>query len=598
MADGRPGQLIGQLSRLLNEGELSDAALLQRFLRHDQQAFALLVRRHAPLVWGVCRRILRNEHDAEDAFQATFLVLARKAAGIHTADSLGGWLHEVATRLALRLRAALARRRDVEARVPRASVVMPEETGEGLRALLDEELCRLPDKYRLPLVLCYLEGKTNAEAADALGWPVGSMSRRMGKARELLRRRLVRRGLALGTLAGLTPGGALSASVVEFINRIAEQGLVSFSSQAAILAEGAMRLMFWQRIKWTMLVVLTLALGGGTLLTVYSQQDKPPVEAPKTGWQKNTTHAIKAGAVKAVALSPDGKHLATALEDHTIKVWDVAAGKELYTLKGHKAVATALCFSPDGKHLATGSAKNKGFLIFDVASGRLEKELGETTHGIVSATYTTDGKRLVAGSVAEESPNALAGGVGYVLVYNVDPNKEEPAFSHSGPIEAVAVSPDGKQAAVVGSVSELLQGRGVGEVNLVDIAEGGGYRAWIDGAGGKGSTSVTFFPDGKLLASGGNDGNVRTWETERGNARKVYGGHKGAVRSIAVSADGKRLASGGEDKVVLVWEVGGTKPEARLEGFAKGVLLVRFSKDGKSLTVVDAGGTVTVWEWK
>ncbi len=201
--------------------QLSDAILLERFVsRREEAAFDTLVRRHGPIVEGVCRRVLRNDHDIEDVLQATFLVLARKAAGVAWRESVESWLCAVAHRLALGARAERSRQM---ARVasfafaPNRSWSCDESTEltgppeewhpavdpsddverRDLRQVLDDELLHLPEKYRAPVVLCYLEGKTHAEAARELGWRPGSMSRRLERARSLLKRRLVCRGVTL-----------------------------------------------------------------------------------------------------------------------------------------------------------------------------------------------------------------------------------------------------------------------------------------------------------------------------------------------------------------------------------------------------------------
>jgi RNA polymerase sigma factor (sigma-70 family) len=210
--------------------DVSDRELLERFVtRHEQAAFAALVQRHGSLVLGACRRVLPDAHEAEDVFQATFLVLARKAALVPWGDSLHRWLAAVAYRLALHARGSAARRRSRETPAGtmrpagRAAEGDGQESGPGdewqhlpekyhpqedplaevarreLRLVLDDELRRLPEKYRAPVVLCYLQGKTNEEAAGELGWPPGSMSRRLARARALLRERLTRRGFALST---------------------------------------------------------------------------------------------------------------------------------------------------------------------------------------------------------------------------------------------------------------------------------------------------------------------------------------------------------------------------------------------------------------
>ncbi len=198
----------------------SDATLLERFASgREEAAFATLVRRHGPRVERICRRILRDEHEVEDVFQATFLVLARKAAGIAWRESASPWIDGVARRLALHARSGAARRRgrerpvasltggsvDDNGRLPERYHPLVEAWSEierrDLRRVLDDELLRLPEKYRAPVVLCDLEGHTREEAARRLGWPTGSMSRRLDRARSLLRRRLTGRGIALAVIS-------------------------------------------------------------------------------------------------------------------------------------------------------------------------------------------------------------------------------------------------------------------------------------------------------------------------------------------------------------------------------------------------------------
>jgi RNA polymerase sigma factor (sigma-70 family) len=181
--------------------ELTDRILLDRFTaRGDEAAFAELVRRYGALVLGVCRRVLRHEQDAEDAFQATFLVLVRQAGVLRRRESVGSWLHEVACRIALKVKRDAARRRRREKKSMRempVATVVPELIWEETRVLLDEELERLPRKYSVAVVLCYLEGKSTEEAARILGCARGTVLSRLARARQRLRRRLARRGLAL-----------------------------------------------------------------------------------------------------------------------------------------------------------------------------------------------------------------------------------------------------------------------------------------------------------------------------------------------------------------------------------------------------------------
>jgi RNA polymerase sigma factor (sigma-70 family) len=224
--------------------DVSDAELLRRFVaERDEAAFELLLWRHAAMVLGLCRALLRHEQDAEDAFQATFLALARRAGAIRRGESLAGWLYRVSYRIALRARARASRRNarrvaDLDpATLPTAGA---SDAADGqalreLRPLLHREVQRLPAKYLQPVVLCYLEGLTHAEAARQLGWPRGTVAGRLARARDLLRRRLRHSGLAPSAalcLAALSPG--VTAAPPELLRTTARAGaLVAAGGSAA-----------------------------------------------------------------------------------------------------------------------------------------------------------------------------------------------------------------------------------------------------------------------------------------------------------------------------------------------------------------------------
>jgi RNA polymerase sigma factor (sigma-70 family) len=178
---------------------MTDSDLLERFVTaHDESAFEGLVRRHGPMVLGLCRRALRDDHEAEDAFQATFMVLVRNARTIRKRDSLASWLYGVALRVTRKAQAG-ARQREL-VHHGEATVAIGPETDDDrfeLRPIVHDEVDRLPDKYRAPVVLCYFEGQSHEEAARQLDWPVGTVKGRLSRARGILQSRLVRRGLAL-----------------------------------------------------------------------------------------------------------------------------------------------------------------------------------------------------------------------------------------------------------------------------------------------------------------------------------------------------------------------------------------------------------------
>ncbi|HZY90969.1 MAG TPA: sigma-70 family RNA polymerase sigma factor, partial [Gemmataceae bacterium] len=285
------GQLTTALSHLRRlagaeaEGP-SDRLLLERFAAvRDETAFADLVRRHGPMVLCTCRRLLRHEQDAEEAFQATFLVLARKAAAPGWGASVGPWLYEVAYRLAREARRRAARRRERERRaaVPEARPGADASLGE-LAGVLDEELHRLPGTYRRPLLLCYLEGQTRDEAARCLGWSLRTLERRLGRGRELLRGRLARRGVTLSAAllaAGLArPAGALSPLLPTATARAAAAfaaGQGGAAPGAAALARAALRGLAAFRLKVAaVLAVVGLALSGG--VAAYRAPELAPPE--------------------------------------------------------------------------------------------------------------------------------------------------------------------------------------------------------------------------------------------------------------------------------------------------------------------------------
>jgi RNA polymerase sigma factor (sigma-70 family) len=284
MKTGQRGALLRDLGTLFDEGALgglSDGQLLERFLAAGEEAaFRALVERHGPTVWGVCRRVVGDHHDAEDAFQATFLVLARKATSIVRRDRVGSWLYGVAYQTALKARTREGRRRVRETPVseaPEPEAAPPGPAAEWL-PLLDEELGRLSEKDRAPIVLCELEGKTHQEAACLLGWPIGTLSSRLSRAKVKLGRRLSRRGVglpvgarvAMGVGEGASAGmpGPLAAATARAARAVrmgeaVATGLVS--ARVAALTRGVLGALWLGQVKLAAgagLVLLLAVLGG------------------------------------------------------------------------------------------------------------------------------------------------------------------------------------------------------------------------------------------------------------------------------------------------------------------------------------------------
>jgi RNA polymerase sigma factor (sigma-70 family) len=275
------GRFVRQLRNVLARHDLAglnDGDLWRRYLRErSEAAFETLVRRHAPMVMGVCRRVLRNEQDAEDAFQATLLVLVRKGSRCQSPVKMANWLHGVAYRTALEARRAVAIRRAREAKVIPRTVISDDRCAE-LRPVLDEEIGRLTEKYRAAVVLCDLEGRTRQDVARLLGCPEGTVASRLARGRTMLAMRLARRGfpaaLVVAALADGAAGAAVPAKLVQPITTVAcWSGAANavanplLTVQVTALAEGAMKSMLLTKIKTAIAVcmvfgITTLGAGG------------------------------------------------------------------------------------------------------------------------------------------------------------------------------------------------------------------------------------------------------------------------------------------------------------------------------------------------
>jgi RNA polymerase sigma factor (sigma-70 family) len=314
--------------------DLEDAHLLTSFIdQKDEAAFASLVKRHGPMVWGVCRRLL-NHHIAEDAFQLTFLVLARKARSVRPREMAANWLHGVAYRTALQARTTYLKQQVREKQV--AKMPEPEAAPQeysDLHAVIDRELIALPDRYRLPIVLCDLGDKSIKEAARQLGWPQGTLAGRLFRARKLLATRLARRGLAIsgGSLMGLSHEVSAAIPVSLIGATVKAASLQAVPAKIAALMEGVMTAMLITKLKTAAVVLLVLVavgVGGGLLSHSTSAQTAPAlgeqVKAPVTPYKaafaralavmgehfEEITHAnLYEGRIEACTVQPDKKGL-------------------------------------------------------------------------------------------------------------------------------------------------------------------------------------------------------------------------------------------------------------------------------------------------
>jgi RNA polymerase sigma factor (sigma-70 family) len=339
MATGPLAPVVHYLRKVTSPaafGELPDAELLARFARQrDEAAFTALVRRHGPMVLAVCRRVVRDGHAAEDAFQGTFLVLARKADSLAQPELLGNWLYGVAYRTAMKARRDAAKRRAHETQAVRAQDVGPSEEidGQDLRAVVDEEINRLPQRYRVPVVLCYLQGQTNAEAARRLGCSRGTIATLLARARDKLRRRLTQRGIglsvgvALGTLNSTMQGGTVPLVLANVTVKAATllsaghtQAAGALAAQAVALAKGVSKAMLFEKLKIPVAILIVTALvGTGAGVSAYrtgdpssevadSEQEAKPRQENKTESQKKLDGKRSGESLRKPPAAPLARH--------------------------------------------------------------------------------------------------------------------------------------------------------------------------------------------------------------------------------------------------------------------------------------------------
>jgi RNA polymerase sigma factor (sigma-70 family) len=581
----------------------TDAQLLQEFVaRHDQSAFAQLLQRHGPLVWGICRRVLHNADDADDAFQATFLILARKARLVRT--SVAGWLCRVAYRVAANVKSNSAQRRLLEKQAAAMSKgsVLPDGASDAgwkeLRPVLDEELDRLPEKYRLPIVLCYMQRKTNDEAAEELGWTRGTIAGRLSRARDLLRARLTRRGVVLSgaVLAMLVSKQAATAAVpatllqttaqvttVVVASNVAAAGLVS--APVAALADAGVKALGMVKLKIaTALVAASVALGGVAATAYYLQ-------APAASVQQNPPASLAAyqEVVLAAAFSPTSRLAATGGLQSTVTVWDLASGQERITFGKHDNSVTSVSFSPDGATLATASWDDH-LRVWDPATGRQKGSVYAHRGGADAVVFSPDGLTLAScggdhgGEQGGVHPELS--GPGEVKLWDAATLRLKATLTgHVKWIHSLAFTPDGKT---------LASGSEDGTVRLWDVA---GSRTRLTLRGHRsGIRCVAISPDGAMLASSSRDGTVKLWDMDSGLEKRTLRADFTQVWSVAFSPDGRTLVSAGDDMLVKLWDVPSGRKKATLAGHTGWIMSVAFSPDGQTLLTAGSDRGVKLWD--
>jgi RNA polymerase sigma factor (sigma-70 family) len=619
-------------------GGLTDRELLRHFLAGDRasahRAFEALVHRHGAMVWGVCRRVLRDEHAAEDAFQATFVVLALKAHTIRKRDSVGAWLYGVAARISRRARSLARHSREEPLPSECVDVCAPEPSDldvETLRSALDEEVDRLPDAYRRAVVLCYLEGRTQEDAARELGWPKGTVSGRLARAKELLRTRLTRRGVAPsagllgrvfseGFASPMLPAALVEGAVRSAVSVALGRGeILAASGTAMAMARSMLRTMLLGKVALAA-PVLAILVGFATALAqtgagrAMTGRNRPgnlrvaipahraePAAAdgtlpPHAIARLGTTRLRHEGSVTSFAFSPDGRTLASTATDG-VRFWDLATGEPALGLPTIRAPigVSSVAYSPDGTKLAIGHYV--GMIQFwDLAAGK-ERFHRKVPNGFVHGLAFAPDGRTFATVTSEDS---------HVRIWDVDTGQERRALAFKewairGPL---AFSADGKRL----GLGTTLRSGGEELITIWDLA-GGGEPIVIRNAHYTWMGSLAFTPDGTLISAGCDVRRVpdeaqpvtalpriRIWDPGTGRKlRELDPGPGPGTCEAALSRDGKTLVSAHKDHL-LVWELASGKvvrsiPIDAMNSVA-GRSWLTISPDGKTIAAERGDNTI------
>jgi RNA polymerase sigma factor (sigma-70 family) len=579
MADPALQSILRQLRRLAapkGATVLADAHLLRRFVEtRDEAAFEVLVWRHGPMVLGSCRKLLGHAQDAEDAFQATFLTLARKAGSITQGTSLAGWLHRVAYHIALRLRSQRHRQALQRQDTDLAAVAGRREGSAGIEdwelwGVLSEELQRLPARYRLPLIACYLQGKTHADAARELERPLGSMSRDLARGCELMRDRLVGRGVSLsaGTIVTVLTEQASAALAPSLVLPAVTAALdfsagVAVPTPAAALAKGMIQSMLLSKVKVVAGVLVVLGvLGGG--VTGLARQVLTQPTAPAQRSENDVAHP-EPGDARAARLDPSGD----PLPDEAV----ARLGTTRFRSGGN---VRSLHYSPDGTALIACGAE--GACTIDVATGKVIHRFPKESASMgLGGGLSADGKWLATVGSSLHLWEMATGKLVRTL--------EGARFS------GACFSPDGKLLSSLG-------GDPLNEISLWDPATGRRIRSWT--TGDEACMSFTFLSNSQTLVTASTDRTVRFWDIETGKERRprlLFGPPN--PQRLVVSPEGALLAlhtiqqPAGIGSWIYLWDVATSKeirqivdamPQEktmRPPGFGP----LAFAPDGKSLLV-------------
>jgi RNA polymerase sigma factor (sigma-70 family) len=571
-----------------------DSSLLSRFVtKHDEDAFAALVVRHGALVYGTCRRILGDRHEADDAFQAVFFVLARRAATLRRDRSIGPWLHGVALRVAKKLRGQLVRRRLREMAVAKSERVEAAEPDHDFWAVIDEEVARLSLPLREALLLCDLSGQSHAQAAKSLGLAKGTVTKRLAKAHEQLAARLKRRGLALGVgavatmVASQAPASTLAPLVRETVSQAIAFSTGSLGGSAAVrtLAEGVMRLFKARALKlWLFVGLLAMTLAGGGLMLAGNPGDKkdepskpttdakPDAPMVGTAWRETYTGEFQTSLPVSVAFSADGNTLLTGDTNGEVMALNLAEELPTYRWKSKaEGSHAALAYSADPGRRHIYVTTKDGVRILDANKGGDLDRITEPDSNPIAIGVFPDKhnarlpqRQIVFGNArgyfvkswADRigTPANTTGGVEVSTVAKDAQPADVPAVP-------LAVDPKGSSAIMTGLRDGTGQFTGVKGKNVLWAYVCGDYSKDSPGNRimvGHSATVVcaAWAKEGSTAVTGDADGRVIVWDAKMmKEARRVELG--GRVLAVAISDDGANTAAfvrGKQGAEVYVWE--------------------------------------------
>ncbi|HEV3448730.1 MAG TPA: sigma-70 family RNA polymerase sigma factor, partial [Gemmataceae bacterium] len=581
---------VRRLTGRAHDSASGDHEFVEAFCRRrDEEAFAALLQRHGAMVRDVCRRVLGADADADDASQAVFLVLARRAGTIRRRQSLASWLYGVAYRVCQRTRRDEARRRQRELRVARPIAFDPDTKAElrELSAELDAELYRLPQQHRAPLIHCYLQGQTRDQAARDLGLSVRTLDRRLERGRELLRRRLERRGLTLSATmlaVGLSPRAAQCALPASFLRTTLQAALKvsagirptpgEVSARATNLMEAVLQSLFLEKLKIVALLLVAVATTGGAAhMVLRAWRDEAEQRAPRVITVSSSLNLLP-GSRNAVPR--------TDLFGDPLPSGAVARlGSVRWRLQGE--LAEVMVVTPDGKELVSADRK-RGFSLWDAAIGSVRRYVPadparqQTWLPAQAVALSADGRR-----------GALADAKGIIHVVDMGSGEEiANCRSPNVPVEEMALSARGTLLAVRSKEGALL---------LWDAGKGREPRMLGPQQRGPGDTrniysfpngELALSPEGDLLAWVGKeeDRRVHLYDTAKGQELPSLGKYSGNRRFITFSPDGHQLASLSDESPGQVWDIVSRKEIIGLPSGRNNLTPVAaFSPDSKALAL-------------